>query len=152
VPYSSPSTRALGPGQIVALVGAALVVLTTLLNWVDFEGDTASAHNVPAAFLYNKDNAGDGGLGIGWLLILLMVVVVVGVFAAAARWLTIVGGALGAIVVVMFVFQVNSLLDEARDNFGVDISLFDFITFFPLLALIGCAGAIVGGIMAMQNR
>jgi hypothetical protein len=150
-PVTSAGT-ALGPGQIVALVGAAVVALSTLLNWIDFEGNTGSAHNVPAAFLWNKDNVGDGGLGVGWLLILLMVVVVAGVFAAQVRWLAIFGGGLGALAVLLFLFQINSLLDEARDDFGVDVGFFDFATFWPLLALVASGAAAVGGIVAFSKR
>jgi len=149
---AAPTGVALGPGQIVALVGAAVVVLSTLLNWVDSEGQTASAHNVPAAFLLNKDNAGDGGLGVGWLLIILMAVVVVGAFVANVRWLAIVGGGLGVIVVLLFLLQINSFLDEARDDFGVDIAFFDFATYWPLLTLVGAGAATVGGIVALTRR
>jgi hypothetical protein len=149
---AAPSRVGLGAGQIVALVGAAVVVLSTLLNWVDSEGDTASAHNVPAAFLWDKTNGGDGGLGVGWLLIILMAIVVVGVFVANVRWLAIVGGALGVIVVLLFFFQINSFLDEARDDFGVDIGFFDFATYWPLLTLIGAGGAAVGGIVALTQK
>jgi hypothetical protein len=152
VPYSGPSTTGFGPGQILALVGAALVALSTLLNWVDLEGETASAHNVPAAFLLNKDNAGDGGLGVGWLLILLMVVVVIGVFAAQVRWLTIVGGGAGVLVVLLFLVQANSLVNEANDNFDLDIGLFDFVTYLPLLTLAAAAAVVVGGVLTLRQR
>jgi len=102
----APSGVALGPGQIVALVGAAVVALSTLLNWIDIEGETASAHNVPAQFLLDTDKADKGGLGIGWLLVILMAVVVVGALMAQVRWLAIVGGGLGVVVVLLFFFQI----------------------------------------------
>lgn len=139
---------ALGPGQIVTLVGAVVVALTTLLNWVDVTdegGDTSSAHNVPASFLLNTDNAADGGLGVGWLLIVLMAVAVVGVFAAQVPWLTILGGALGAVVVLLFVFRLNDLVGD------FDLDLFDAITLFPFLTLIACGAVVVGGVMSLRQ-
>jgi hypothetical protein len=142
------SGTSLAPGQIIALVGAAIVALTTLLNWVDVTdegGDTSSAHNIPASFLLNTDNAGDGGLGVGWLLILLMIVAVVGVFAARVGWLTILGGGLAAVVVVVFVFQLNSLVSD------FDLDLFDAITVFPFLTLIASGAVAAGGIMALRQ-
>lgn len=145
---AGPSGVSLGPGQIIALVGAAVVALTTLLNWVDVTdegGDTASAHNIPASFLLNTDNAADGGLGVGWLLILLMVVVVIGVFAAQVRWLTILGGGLAAVVVLLFVFQLNSLVSD------FDLDLFDAITLFPFVTLIASGAVVAGGIMALRQ-
>lgn len=148
-PPAGTSGVSLAPGQILALVSAAVVALTTLLNWVDVTdegGDTSSAHNIPASFLLNTDNAGDGGLGVGWLLILLMVVAVVGVFAAQVPWLTILGGGIAAVVVVLFEYQLKILANE------FDLGLFDATTVFPFLALIASGAVVVGGVMTLRPK
>jgi hypothetical protein len=162
-PAAAGAGLAIGPGQIVALVGAALALISGWLNWVDFQQDvqgteineTRSAYEVPLKFLIDN-TSGDAGLQIGFVLFVLVAAIVVGVFVRQVPWLTILGGGLVALIALLFIYQVNNAVSgEVNDTFealGVDkISLFDFMGWAPLLALIGGIGAVVGGALALAR-
>jgi hypothetical protein len=139
---------AFGPGQIVALVGAALVLVSGWLNWADIEGGdfTASAYKFPAAFL--KDNMVDvpgAGLNLGILLLLIVAVCVVGALVQKVRWLAVVGGVLALLVGVVFLYQIRELADE------VNLGMFDLAGYAPLLTIVGGIVAGVGGVLALRR-
>ena len=147
---AAPTGRGLrlGPGQIVALVGAALVLISGWLNWADVEGGfTASAYKFPAAFL--KDNTvdiPDSGMNLGVLILLIVAVCVVGALVAQVRWLTVVGGVLALLVGAVFLYQVRLLADE------VDFGVFDLAGYAPILTIFGGIVATVGGAFALAQR
>jgi hypothetical protein len=139
---------AFGPGQIVALIGAALVLVSGWLNWADIEGGdfTASAYKFPAAFL--KDNMVDvpgAGLNLGILLLLIVAVCVVGALVQKVRWLAVVGGVLALLVGVVFLYQIRELADE------VNLGMFDLAGYAPLLTIVGGIVAGVGGVLALRR-
>lgn len=131
----------------MALVGAGIMLISSLLNWIDLDGFTENAYNVPAVFLLDYDN--DGGPGVGLLLIALTAAVVVGVFVAQVRWLSIVGGAVAIIVGLLYIFQVNRGLDDVGPFAP---SLGDFIGIGQYLAIVGGIVALAGGAMAIAQR
>jgi hypothetical protein len=149
-PAAGTSARiALGPGQIVALVGAALVLISGWLNWADIEGGdfTASAYKFPAAFL--KDNTIDvpgAGVNLGIVILLIVVACVVGALVAQVRWLAIVGGVLALLVGVVFLYQVKLLGDE------VDLGIFDLAGYAPILTIFGGIVVTVGGALALAQQ
>jgi len=134
----------------VAFVGAALLVIGGILNWVDFDGSTASAHNIPLMFVFDWENAPDGGLGIGWTLILLAALCVVGGIVPQVKFLPIVGGGLALVVIVLYLIQANSFVGEFEDF--TDIGLGNFFKFGVWVALLGAIAAIVGGVLRLAER
>jgi hypothetical protein len=139
----------LGAGQIVALVGAALVLVSSWLNWADIEGGdfTASAYKFPAAFL--KDNMIDvpgAGVNLGIVILLVVVACVVGALVARVRWLAVVGGVLAFLVGVVFLYQVKLLGDE------VDLGIFDLAGYAPILTIFGGLAVIAGGVLALAQE
>ncbi|MGH9032269.1 MAG: hypothetical protein ACRDY4_10850, partial [Acidimicrobiia bacterium] len=139
---------ALGPGQIVTLVGAALVLISGWLNWADVEGGfTASAYKFPAAFL--KDNTvdiPDSGVNLGVLILVLVAACVVGALVTQVRWLAVVGGVLAVLVGAVFLYQVRLLADE------VDVGVFDLAGYAPILTIFGGIVAAVGGALALAQK
>jgi hypothetical protein len=134
-------------------VGAAIVLISAWLNWGDFQGETASAYEIGSEFLFDSSvEEGKGLLGIGYLVLLAAVLVVVGVFVKQVRFLPIAGGVLAVIVPLLFVFQANNFIDNANDEFDLDIELFDFITYFPFLTVIAGGIAIAGGAVALAQK
>ena len=144
---------ALGPPQLLALVGAAAVLISGWLNWVDIEGsgETGSAYLVPAKFLVDSTIQDSAGLNTGILVFVSAALIVVGAFLAPIRWLSLVGGAGGVVIGGLFLYQSNSLVNDINDAGGTDFSTFDFATYFPVLTIVGGIVAVIGGILALQR-
>jgi hypothetical protein len=147
---------AIGPAQILGIVGAVLVLIPTWLNWisVDLEGFEIdySAYQIPAYIL--RDNTVDipsGGLNLGVLTLLVAVVCIVGALVTAVRWLLLVGGILAVGIAADFLWQMNEITDDFENSLGVEVGLFDIAGFAPLIALVGGIVAIVGGAMSLRR-
>jgi hypothetical protein len=150
---ASGSGVKIGPGQIVALAGAAIVLLSAWFSWIDAEdGDTLSAYEIGSKILFDNSIEDKGLIGIGYLLLVCVVAIVVGVFVKPVRFLSIVGGALAAVIALLFVFQINNFLGNIEDDFGQSIDLFDFISYLPLVAAVGGIVAAVGGVLALRQK
>ncbi|MGH9015048.1 MAG: hypothetical protein ACRDZ1_14095, partial [Acidimicrobiia bacterium] len=140
------SGLALGHGQIVALVGAGLVLLSGWLNWFEVEGgDSGSAYLVPAKLLIDNQITDDAGLNTGILVLLCAALVVAGALARQVPWLAVVGGGIAVVIALLFMFQVNGLASD------FDVALFDFMGFAPLLTVLGGAAAVVGGVLVLSQ-
>ncbi|MGH9226188.1 MAG: hypothetical protein ACRD2W_20925, partial [Acidimicrobiales bacterium] len=111
-----PTLPAIGNVQLTpALIGAAGVLLATILSWIRVEGAKSNAFDVPLAFLWDYEAGSDGGLKVG--LLLLAVAIFVGVFSilpgqvAARRAL----GGVAVAVALLYTIQLQRLLSAAGD-------------------------------------
>jgi hypothetical protein len=143
----------IGVGQILALAGAAVVLVSAWLSWIDSGGNTLSAYEIGSEILFDNSADVDPGLiGIGYLLLVCAAAIVVGVFVRPVRFLPLVGGAVAAVIALLFIFQANNFLGNVDDELGQSIDLFDFISYFPLLTVAGGIVAVVGGVLALQQK
>jgi hypothetical protein len=143
-----PRTSEFGVGSILALAGAAVVLISGWLKWVSFDEQgfelELSSYQIPMKFLVDSDVGPlEAGLPIGALLLLLAAVCVVGALVPTVRLLSIVGGGLAVVVALLFVFQ----LDRAADPFGLS----DFLSIAPFVALLGGGLGIAGGVLGLQG-
>jgi hypothetical protein len=145
-PTAAPTS--FGVSQILALVGSAVIAISSWLDWVkEIDGAPGeSAHEGPAKFLIDYTSE-PGGLSIGTLLIIVGVVGIVGAFLAQARILTLIAGIGGVVVSVLFMYQVKSIIDD----FDFDAGFGDIVGIGAYLALIGGVVALVGGIMSLRS-
>ena len=150
---ASGSGVKIGPGQIVALAGAAVVLVSAWLNWIDSDVVQFSAYEIGSEILIDNSADVDPGLiGIGYVLLVCVAAIVIGVFVKPVRFLPLVGGALAAVIALLFIFQINNFLGNVEDETGDAPDLFDFITYFPVLAVVGGIAAAVGGVLALQRK
>jgi hypothetical protein len=149
-PAPSAATSSIGPGQILALVGSAAVLISSWLTWVKSVGgsDADSAHEGPAKFLIDY-NSQPEGLSIGTLLIILAIVGVVGALVAQARILTLIAGAGAIIVAVLFMYQIKSILDDADSDLAPSFG--DVVGIGAYIALIGGVLALIGGVVSLRR-
>jgi hypothetical protein len=125
-----------------------VILITAFLSWVDSFGQSFSSFKIGVRFLISNDH--DEWLGIGYFLVLCAGAAVAGALVKNLRILSIVGGGIAAIMGILFIFQANGLVQDAKD-LGVDLSLFDFITFFPILTILAGGGAIAGGVINLSQ-
>jgi hypothetical protein len=144
-----PRTSDFGVGSILALAGAAVVLISGWLKWFSFDEEgfelEFTSYQIPMKFLADSDVGPlEAGLPIGALLVLLAAVCVVGALVPAVRLLSIVGGGLAVVVALLFVFQ----LDRAdTDPYGLS----DFLTIAPFVAVVGGGLGIAGGVLGLQG-
>lgn len=149
-PAPSASTTSFGPGQIIALVGAAAIAISSWLDWVKSVGgsDSESAHQGPAKFLIDY-NSQPEGLSIGTLLIIVAIAGVVGAVVAQARILTLVAGGAAIIIGVLFMYQIKSIVDDFGDASGVSFG--DIAGIGGYMTILGGVVALVGGIVSLRS-
>ena len=154
-PAATPSGPrvAIGPAQILGIVGGVLVLISTWLDWIDFGHFDLnfSAYEIPAYIL--RDNMTDipaAGINLGVLTFVVAGVCILGALLAPVRWLMLVGGVVAFGIAVDFLWQMNLIADEFEDQ-GIDAGIFDIAGFAPVIALVGGIVAIVGGAMALRR-
>ncbi len=138
---------------VIALVGSAIVAVSSWFNWLGEGGDSLSAYKAPANFLLESDT-GEAGLNLG---IVMLVLGAVGVFAALVRpvrWLTIVVGVVAVAIGVRFIQQTNTLVDDLNDVPGsnFDLGLWELLDPGVYIAIGGGVVALVGGILSLARR
>jgi hypothetical protein len=145
---------AIGVGPIVALIGGIVFALSSWLNWlagVRGASEAASAYDAPARFLVDVD-AGLGGPSLGAVVLHVGVVVIIGAVVRGLGLLSVVGGLLGLVIVVLFSFQLNRLVDRVTQIPALaDADLTDFLDFGEYAAAVGAVLAIVGGLLSLRR-
>lgn len=140
-----------GPGLIVALIGAVIVVVSIFLNWVDISDAgrslSGSADTVPVQFLVDKGTSSEDP-SIIVLLAPAAALLAVGAFLRT-RIVGILGGVLAIIVPVLYAIQVQRGLDEG--NGALDIGLTDFIGIGVYVALVGGIVGLVGALLPRKS-
>jgi hypothetical protein len=168
-PGAVPGARsgfAIGPGQIVALVGGALVFLSGWLRWIhvglQFRGRSFSAsysaYKLPAHFLLDS-HSNQGGLNLGILIAFFGVACIAAALIGAAnpqlRILSVIVGAVVLIIVLLFLVQARYLVNAFNDQVpsgAANIGYFETVRFGAYLALLGAVGSLVGGIIGLTQR
>jgi hypothetical protein len=156
-PVPDPSPRASAPpsldaGPVVAAVGGLAVGVSSWLAWLaSVEGSpTESAFQGPAWFLIDK-NATRAGLSLGILVLVVGIIVIVGAVVQGMGMLSLIGGLLGLLVVLLFTYQLNRAVNDFNDGPGVDVNLTDFLGLGVYVALVGTILAIIGGFMSLSR-
>ena len=156
-PVPDPSPRAAAPptldaGPVVAAVGGIAVGVSSWLAWLaSVEGSpTESAFEGPAWFLIDK-NATRAGLSLGILVLVVGIIVIVGAVVQGMGMLSLIGGLLGLLVVLLFTYQLNRAVNDFNDGPGVDVNLTDFLGLGVYVALVGAILAIIGGFMSLSR-
>jgi hypothetical protein len=136
---------AVGPGTILALVGAVALIISAFLDWVDFapagRDVTSKGTDVPFDFLWDKTTSGDPSFLL-WLGIA-AALLAVGALLVQFRVLGILGGVLAIVVVIVYCIQFDGLLS---DN-NVDEGVFDTLGIGVYIALAGGIAGLVGSLM-----
>jgi hypothetical protein len=139
----------IGAGQIVAILGAVVVAVSTFLDWIDVSARgasiTGSATDVPVQFLYDKNtDSVDPSLLV--LLIPAAVLLLLGALIPKGKVFGILGGLLAIAVPVLYAVQVQRGLDD--DLASTNIGLTDFIGIGVYVAFAGGVIGLVGAILS----
>lgn len=150
-PAPAAATSGFGTGQIVALIGAAVIAFSSWFVWIKEVqgGPSSSAHEGPAKFLIDNTSE-QGGLSIGALLVMVGIVGIVGAFLARARVLALVAGVGGILVGALFMYQTNDFLDRV-DADAQGVSFGDVVGIGAYIAILGGVVALVGGILSRRS-
>ncbi|HEX6310081.1 MAG TPA: hypothetical protein VF152_00475 [Acidimicrobiia bacterium] len=153
-PYASaPSPGpAIGVGPILAAIGGLAFGISSWLAWLgSVEGsETASAYDAPAKFLIDVD-AQLGGLSLGILVVIVAVLILVGAVVRGLGVVALAGGVIAMLIVILFTFQLNRLIDDLNESFDQNFSLTDFLDLGEYVAAVGAVLAIVGGILSLRR-
>ena len=143
-------TITLLPGQLVALTGGVLIVVSAWLDWIRPSRPFGprmglSAYDVPAQFLVRNRGLfiSRTGPSLGVLVFVLGAACLVGALVGPVRLLALPGGAGALVVAVWFAIRLR--------NFGSG-SLRDLLGVGTVVALIGGVIATVGGILTLARR
>jgi hypothetical protein len=150
-------TITLLPGQLLALAGGVLVLVSGWIDWIRSSDARLgipyglSAYDIPARFLLRDSGLsfGTGGPAIGVSVFVLAIVCLVAALARPVSFLALPGG-LGALALaVWFALRLRHFLEPGGEFFP---SFRD--TLGPGVIMLGVGGvfAIVGGIMSLTNR
>lgn len=113
------------------LIGAAGLILASVLPWVDIGGSSANSFEVALSFLWDINAAGSPYLG--WAVVAVAVLAVV--LAAAKKpnpGLMTLLGVLAVAIAADFVFQMYRGVSDSGGTFG---DVFDYLGFAPWVAL-----------------
>ena len=142
---------AIDAGAVVAAIGGITVALSSWLVWISgVDGNpTESAYSGPAWFLIDH-RATRAGLSLGILVVAVGILVIAGAVMRGFGMLSLIGGLLALLVVLLFTYQVNRAVNDFNELPGVEVSLTDFLGFGVLVALVGAVLAIIGGYLSVQ--
>ncbi len=152
----------IGPGQIVALAGGALLFVSGWFRWLhlelEFAGQTvsksATAYTTPAHFLLDSSSE-LGGLSLGILIAFLGVAcIAASLISAWKRRLSILSVATGGVavlVIVLFLVQTKYAVNDFNGQVpkSAEMSYFDALRYGAIVALLGAIATLVGGILAL---
>jgi hypothetical protein len=149
---------AIGPGQIVALVGGLLFFVSAWLTWIGYEfeagnlslSESFSAYRIPAHFLLDSQSEA-GGLSLGIVVAFFgFVCIAAAILGALNRHLgvlSLIAGIPAFLVAVLFFVQ-TGFLSDSLPGF-VDAGYFSLLGFGAYLGLIGALASLVGGVLAL---
>ncbi|MBI2169611.1 MAG: SH3 domain-containing protein [Actinobacteria bacterium] len=140
---TSPAVQSGGSqaGLVLAIIGSALTILSIVLPWLDFLGETENAFKPGAALLFDYESTAEGGFSVGVLVLLLGAATLALSFSPALHVLRRIAGAAAAVAALLFMIQVARILDSVGD-FGPAPGLFETLG-------VGVYAALVGGALAL---
>jgi hypothetical protein len=136
----------IGPGQIVALVGSAIVIASTWFLWLGRGNFNVSAYKTPAYFLLDSNPGSDAGVNLGTIVLIVGLAGIVFALVPGPRALRIgdvAAGGIALLIALLFIWQAYNLADAA------DIGLFGVLDPGPFIAIFGALLTGVGGILAL---
>jgi len=138
---------AVGPGQIVAVIGAIAVGVSCFLDWLSSgEGvPDRGASSVPFDILW--DSHATSGTSILVWLIPIAVAILVGALVPQLRPLALIGGIAAIVVGVLYMVQLQDLLNDA----GLDASFTDHVGVGAYVAVGGGVLGIVGAVLPRSS-
>jgi len=136
-----------GPGTILALLGAAAIVVSIFVAWFDYSkgavSTSANAGDVPVQFLVDNQVEWISSISIIVLLAPAAALLVIGALVAKARVLGVIGGAVAIIVTVLYSIQWQRIIDDKGMSFG----LTDLIGIGVYVAVVGGIVGLVGSLL-----
>jgi hypothetical protein len=151
-PAARPSgvTITLAPGQLVALAGGVLVVVSAWLDWIRPSRPFGpamgfSAYDVPVQFLV-RDNglfASRGGPSLGVALFIVGAACLVAALVRPVAFLALPGGIGAVVLAIWYAVRLRSFSSGTFD---------DVVGVGAVVAVIGGVVAVVGGILALTRR
>lgn len=93
-----------GPGALIGLLGAALVVFSGWLAWLSRpQTPRQSAYDVPARFLLDRHTSA-GGVSLGVVILVTGVLAVIAAFLSAGRFPALALGVVAIVVAGLFAY------------------------------------------------
>jgi hypothetical protein len=163
-PAAAPRARdaggrlSIGPGQIVALVGGVLFLVSAWFTWIGYEfeaggtsaSESFSAYRIPAHFLLDSESE-SGGLNLGIVIAFFgFACIAAAVLSALNRrlgLLSLIAGIAAFLVVLLFFVQAKYLSDLLPGF--VDTGYFSLLGFGAYIGLLGAVASLVGGVLAL---
>jgi hypothetical protein len=154
-PSGAPVTAAsgggfsIGPGQIIAAVGAIAVGVACVLDWVKAGGGVTSerGEDVPWDFLWHKTSTSDTSILV-WL-IPIAVVIAIAALVPQLRFIGLVGGIAALVVAGVYAYQLQRLIDLQPRDIG---SVYDRLGIGVYVTAAGGFLAIVGTLVPRPSR
>jgi hypothetical protein len=123
-----------------APIGAALVLIGSVLSWIRIAGAKGSAFKVPIKFLVDYKTESGSGIKVG--LLLLAIAIVAGVFCILPGQVTIrrVLGGVAIAIALLYTLQLQRALSAAGKGAP---SLFSALGFGVIIVLLGAIALVV---------
>jgi hypothetical protein len=157
----APGAFALGPGQILGLVGGLLFLISSWFTWIRYEfrgagtslAQSFTAYRIPAHFLLDSQSE-LGGLNLGIVIaffgVLCIAAALISALNRSLRFLGLVAGVAALLVVVLFLVQTRYLSDQLPSI--VESGYFSVLRFGAYIALVGAILSLVGGVLALAQK
>jgi hypothetical protein len=115
-PGATGTTRGATIGRVVAIVGSALVVISSFLEWAGRNfPNSYGGFEVPAKFVIDSEaNLDGGGLAIGVVVLIVGLLGVVGGALPRLRLLALGSGVAAAVIAILFAVQLNDFMSRAN--------------------------------------
>jgi hypothetical protein len=139
----------IGLGQILGLVGSAIVIASTWFLWLGRGNFNVSAYKTPAYFLLDSNPGSDAGVNLGTIVLIVGLAGIVFALVPGPRALRIgdvAAGGVALLIALLFIWQSYNLADEAG------IGLFGVLDPGPFIAIFGAILTGVGGVLALAIK
>jgi hypothetical protein len=114
------TTRSATFGRVVAIVGSALVAISSFLEWAGRNfPNSYGGLEVPAKFVIDSEaNLDGGGLSIGVVVLIVGLLGLVGGVLPRLRLLALGSGVAAAVIAILFAIQLNDFMSRANRIVG----------------------------------
>ena len=150
----------IGPGQIVALAGGLVFLVSSWLEWLHVSvsvggqsfSQSYSAYEVPAHFLLDSESD-QGGLNLGILIAFFGVACIAAALVSGLHRrlgiLPIAAGGVSVVVVLLFMVQTKYAIDALPSAGAFERGYFSVLRYGAIFGLLGAIATLVGGILAL---